>query len=162
MTTLAAAISATEAFFPGYTTAGRTSLQQVDALRTAHSMIYDEKRGRLIRAIWEKAELASVEGWDGEGGLPANPHSVQYAQVFAASLPPSLPDPDVLIEPDGDVSFGWSTTPHRVVEVVVGSRGNLSFAALLESTRIYGTSPFIYGIPSEVTRKIQQVFESEG
>ncbi len=73
--------------------------------------------------------------WDGDGAIPitsrtANTASRVIAVLFRA-LPPGLPAPHLVPEPDGDIAVSWHASDGRVVGLSVGDHGVVNFAAQL-------------------------------
>lgn len=77
----------------------------------------------------ELRKLATLAAdWDGYGAAPATPEGIRAARRFAALLPEE-PAPEVCLDPDGEVSFGWFIGD-QVFSVSVSPGGRLAWAGL--------------------------------
>lgn len=59
----------------------------------------------LLR-IWEYEGLP--ERWDGDCGQPAPEEAAAAARAFLAALPDGVPEPSIMISPDGEIWLYWS------------------------------------------------------
>ena len=104
--------------------------------------------------LGQKASLAelnqvyvecSSRDWDGYGAEPVSQSAEEFATGFLLALPLGTPAPAVGAEPDGHITLEWYKSPRRTLSVSVSPEGLLHFAALMGSSKQYGTEPF-YGI----------------
>ena len=111
-------------------------------------------RGKQSRDLMERIAVASAlacrENWDGEGARPVGASTVWWAELFAASIPMTLPRPEVSADADGDMGFEWYFAPDRVVTVSVRQDGAISYAALVGTSRANGWANLTSGAPSEI------------
>ena len=106
--------------------------------------------GSRFQALWEAVEEASEEDWDGYGAMAANPEAYQRAYIFLKALPKTIPDPEITIDPDGEISFDWYHTPRMTFSVSVGPSGRLSYAGLYGKRTNYGTEFITEGLPKPI------------
>jgi hypothetical protein len=104
--------------------------------------------------VSEAFETASGEGWDGYDGVPVSLETLGYARRFVWALPSSVPMPEVVVEPDGEISFEWSDSPKWVFSVSIGPRGELAYAGLFGRKKTYGTDQFVDEIPTTILRSL--------
>lgn len=102
---------------------------------------------------------SQVENWDGEGSAPVEPSTFAYAQQFLSILPPSVPTPDVYVDPDGEIDFEWDRGPRLVFSVSVGRDGTLTYAGLFGSRKSYGTDTLTQALPAIIRAHIDRVLE---
>ena len=81
-------------------------------------------------------------GANGYGSAPADRASFGYAVGLLHRLPPTVPDPDVSADPDGEVALEWYAGPRRTLSVSVGSDGQLRYAALVGAEEVAGRARF--------------------
>lgn len=78
----------------------------------------------------------------GYGSEPSNRASFGLAVRLLCALPPSVPDPDVSVDPDGEAALEWYAAPRQTFSVSVGDDGLLRYAALLGEEEIAGRVSF--------------------
>ena len=93
---------------------------------------------------------AQNENWDGYGAKRASPIAYAYAQRFLRMLPMNVPVPDVLVDPDGEISFEWDKGARQVFSVSVGDRRELTYAAILGGSKHHGVVSFSDEIPKNI------------
>lgn len=96
-------------------------------------------------------------GWDGYGAQPVNEETLEQVVAFLRALPENVPVPDLVAEPDGEVSVEWQNGPRRVFSVSVGPHEWLSYAGLLGANRWHGVELFFGTVPPEILRGIARV-----
>jgi hypothetical protein len=117
------------------------------------SATLDEALDDLARLKQECAEL----GWEGYGAQPVNEETLDQVVAFLRALPEDVPVPDLVPEPDGEVSIEWQNGPRRVFSVSVGPHERLSYAGLLGANRWHGVDLFFGAVPPEIIRGIARV-----
>lgn len=104
---------------------------------------------------------ASESNWDGYGGRAVDLSTYDRARVFLALLPRTIPDPDITVDPDGEVSFRWQGAHGEAFSVSIAGSGRLSYAALFAPTDDnYGTIQFANAIPAPVEGNLARLFAS--
>lgn len=111
----------------------------------------------LLRAIDEAATAAAVPNWDGEGALPVEGTTRDFARVFAAALPAGATPPEVSVDRDGDISFEWYVAPQRVFSVSVRRDGVLHYSGLFGPNKSHGSEVLLRGIPDPIAQGISRV-----
>lgn len=110
------------------------------------------------------AELARIysdcrrEGWDGYSARPLSAGAYHAAVRFILAIPAAFPMPDVVPEPDGDISLEWDFGRWNALSLSIGNCGRISYAALLGSDRRKkGSEVFDDVIPPEILWILWQV-----
>lgn len=114
---------------------------------------YREIRGKLDRA----RESANVDNWDSYGAKAVDDASYWKAVLFAKLLPPTTPDPEIVVDAQGGVVFEWDEGPRRVFSVTVGGNGQLVYAGLFGASKIYGVEYLDEGVPNRILDQIQRI-----
>jgi hypothetical protein len=96
-------------------------------------------------------------GWDGYGAEPISAETLEQVVAFLRALPEDVPVPDLVPEPDGEVSIEWHNGPRRVFSVSVGPHERVSYAGLLGVNRWHGVDLFLGTLPPEIIRGIARV-----
>lgn len=111
---------------------------------------------RVVREVWKKernylrdtaiawepviaASLAGISrtaataNWDGLGAEAVSMRTVRQTRQILAMLqillPQTTPPPDVLAEPDGEISVDWTAGSARTISISIGDHGRINFAA---------------------------------
>lgn len=113
-------------------------------------------------ALMSAFGYSQTTDWDGYDALPADIGSLIYALHFMQQLPPSLPIPEVGIDPDGLIALDWDYEPRRILSVRVANDGTIHYAGLDGSAIFHGTEILREGIPEVVSTAISRVTSDLG
>lgn len=127
-----------------------------EALAPHSSATFGQRRWDLEAACSE----ASKPNWDGYGAEPVSLKTFRQAVRFLESIPLTIPNPEISVDPDGEVSFTWSRSPRQVFSVSIGEDGRLSYSGLHGDSTIYGTEWFHDALPDAVEAAMARVFPS--
>lgn len=62
---------------------------------------------KALQALEEVFEETSEPGWDGYDALPVPWEARLEAEILLRRLPPSIPMPEIVPEPDGEIGLEW-------------------------------------------------------
>lgn len=79
------------------------------------------------------------------------------AQQVIGALPQDIPDPEIEIDPDGEVALDWWRGARRCVSLSVSADGRLAYAGLIGHVPVHGRAPFADCIPNNVLDQIRLV-----
>jgi hypothetical protein len=131
------------------------------SITSASSVSVEEPYRRAATAIIEAAQEASRPNWDGEGASPITPGALRQAFAFLDVLPITLSEPDVSVDPDGEISFDWSLGPGRALTASIGATGRISFAALIGASRLHGSYYLLDALPEPLAFALRQLHGRE-
>src|SRR6266511_2268159 len=97
----------------------------------------------VFEELLKTFEECREANWDGHGAQAVHEETCHLARQFLAALPLSTPLPSIGAEPDGQITVEWYRSPQRTLSVSISPEGELHYAALLGSTKAYGTEPFV-------------------
>ena len=102
----------------------------------------------------------SSKGWDGADAPPVSPVALDRARELIMSLPLSIPNPELAVEPDdGAVSLEWYAGPSRVFSVSVGNSPRMACAGIDGTDSWHGVARFDSAkVPDFVIQSIQRIF----
>ena len=103
-------------------------------------------------------EQCAVAGWDGYDAAAINQEAYLTAYRLLEALPLGVPAPTVGAEPDGHLTFEWHRGARRTLSVSVSPDAELHYAALLGTSKAYGTEPFLGDVPKTVLDLIRRVY----
>ena len=102
-------------------------------------------------------EECRVPNWDAQGAAPVTEDAYRVACRFLESLPLGIRAPSIGAEPDGHLTLEWHRSPRRTLSVSASPEGDLHYAALLGSSKAYGTEPFLGYPPKPILDLIHRV-----
>ena len=70
----------------------------------------------------------------------------------------TVPNPEVDVDPDGEISLTWQKSPRRVFSISISGDGVLHYAGLYGYNKSHGSEYFADVIPGEIIRLIQRVY----
>lgn len=121
---------------------------------TPSAAMFGQRRWNLDQAF----EEASVPHWDGYDAAAVTREAYEAAKAFLEALPASWPSPDIAADPDGEVSFEWSRSPHRTFVVSVGPGGVANYAGLFGRARIHGMEPLLDRLLEVVSTNLARLY----
>ena len=124
-------------------------------LREAHSIGLGADRA--VEELFVVARECGTPNWDGYGASSIASQTFTYACRFLGTLPLGISAPSVGAEPDGHVTFEWHRSSRWTLSVSISPEGDLHYAALLGSSKVYGTEPFFGEAPSRILELIRQI-----
>ena len=86
--------------------------------------------------------------------------ALRYAAEFLRILPNDVPEPDIVIEEDGEVGFDWDVSRRATFSVSVGPDGTLRYGGLFGRRTRYGSAQLTSSIPPDILSLIAKVEES--
>lgn len=123
------------------------------------SYLLGEKKLQITQALSDILLECSHSNWDGYGAKPIDKASYYESLRFAQFLPNSFPNPEVTIEPDGEIAFEWFSNKQRVFSVSIGRNGELTYAGLFGFNKTHGTEFLADEVPRTILENIKRVFE---
>ncbi len=114
---------------------------------------------QLVHELHETFRECSTRNWDGYDASPLNKSAVREAERFIRIMPMSMPDPEIVPEPLGDIGFQWSFGDNRILTVSFNGSNTITYASILgspERTR-FGSEYFTDSIPEEVVEAIGKI-----
>jgi len=123
-----------------------------------NDITFAARRNRILDNLLKAASEASVNNWDSYGAKSVTFNSFQNAISFLTHFPSSFQDPDVAVDPDGEVLLEWHVSPRRRFLVSIGDRGTVSYAGIFGIAKIHGTEEFVDKIPEMVIQGVARVF----
>jgi len=128
---------------------GRSHLQSSHSLGLGAKSVFED----LIKV----AEECRSANWDGYGAVSITNETFWQAYHFLSALPFGFPTPSVGAEPDGHLTFEWHRSSRRTLSISISPEGELHYAALLGSSKAYGTEPFSGTVPKIILDLIHRV-----
>lgn len=105
------------------------------------------------------SEELSNENWDGYGATPISRDSAVEVQRFLKLLPPQIPMPEILPEPDGHIGLEWELDHDCWLILSFSGDGKIHYAGKFGGgVRTKGSEQFFFALPGEIKAKIYRLF----
>lgn len=122
-----------------------------------HSLTFGSALEKARQELAQLAGECAEQNWDGFGASPINAAAYRNACRFLESLPLGVGVPSPGVDPDGELTFEWYRGPRRTLSISVSEDGNLSYAALIGSSRAHGREPFLGNVPRVIAELVARV-----
>jgi hypothetical protein len=164
MSTLTYSLGYTDHLFgEGSNTSGGDSLMLARSLaerRRERRAAASAPQSLALDSLARTAAECSVNGWDGYDAQRISARTEVLARVILESLPMWMPAPDIVPEPDGDLSIEWDFGPDRIFSISIGEMGKLHYAGLLGGgVERHGVEPFAGVVSTEVLGYIKRLVD---
>jgi len=117
------------------------------------------QRGKVLSALMDLQKEHEQVGWDGAEAPPISAIALNQARELILALPPSIPNPELAVDPDdGAVSLEWYGGPSRVFSVSIGNSPRMACAGIDGTDSWHGVARFDgTKLPDFVVQSIQRV-----
>lgn len=122
-------------------------------LQNSYSLGQQESLDELVKVFAGCCKA----NWDGYDAAPVTEQTFQLARQLLDALPLGTHAPSVGAEPDGHITLEWYRSPKHTLSVSVSPESELHYAALLGSSKTYGTEPFFGEVPQQIVTLIQRI-----
>ena len=114
-------------------------------------------RQRVLLELQNVVSDRVEEDWDGYGAKPFSVDSYILAIALIKRLPLFAANPDVDVDPEGEIMLEWSGGPRRVFTIAISPDGELHYAGLFGRNKVYGTEYFADLIPVPILEGLHRV-----
>jgi hypothetical protein len=98
-------------------------------------------------------------GWDGYNAAPISELACNEAVKFLRRLPSTIPMPEVVAEPDGDIAFEWYMKRRLLFVVSFSGVGVISYAGMFgKGSKVHGSEYFLESIPPSIIENIRRLW----
>lgn len=85
--------------------------------------------------------------------------SLLCASSFIDIMPTTIPIPDIMIHPDGEVAFEWQYDRNLVFTIAFAENSCINYAGLFREDKVYGTERFLDSIPESISFALKRLFQ---
>jgi hypothetical protein len=118
-----------------------------------------QKKMEAVDTVIDTFRRNRESDWDGYGALPISEAACAEAILFLKKLPSTIPPPDVIPNPDGDVSLEWYIDQRQLFVATFSGTGIISFAGVFgKGSKVHGTEIFTESIPSSLIENLCRLF----
>lgn len=112
-----------------------------------------------IESLLEVYEESSKADWDGYGASPVTEDAFHEARKLIQLLPSSVPVPEILAEPTGEIGLEWYRGRHLTFVVSCGGGNILTYAGIFGINKIHGTEYFGGSLPSIIVQNLRRLYQ---
>lgn len=110
-------------------------------------------------ALYEIYSEHSQANWDGQDAEAVSKEVYLEAREFLRLLPTTLPVPEIVPEPTGEIAMEWYKDPGHVFVASVSGGGVITFAGLFgPRNTLHGTVAFEDSLPQIIIESVRQIF----
>ncbi len=115
-------------------------------------------RSNILHELYSVYKDTATDNWDGDGARGVSSETYCAAKDFLKALPPSIQDPEIAVDPDGEIAFDWYGGD-KVFSVSVSPCKRLAYSGRYGNSTAYGTMQFKGSrIPEELFPHIRKIF----
>ena len=111
-----------------------------------------------LERLYSLLEECATDNWDGYGAQSIDPNSFDEAERFIRALPTTISNPEIAVDPDGEISLEWYLEPRKVFSVSIGKRNEITYAGLYGPNKAYGREYFGDEIPKAIFDNLDRLF----
>lgn len=112
--------------------------------------------GRLVK-LERIFNECSEDDWDGNGCLAADRRSFHTAKEVLLNLPYRIREPDISVDPDGEISLEWYMSKSRLFSISIGVDGALAYLGFLGRQRMKGCIYFENKVPDDIRQLLETI-----
>ena len=118
-----------------------------------------QKKMEAVDIVIDTFRKHQKSNWDGYDAAPISEAACAEAILFLKKLPSTIPSPDVIPNPDGDVSLEWYIDQRLLFVATFSGTGIIAFAGVFgKGSKVHGTELFTESIPSSVVENLCRLF----
>lgn len=114
-----------------------------------------QKKTEAIDSVIDAFRKHQKPNWDGYGAVPLSEAACTEAILFLKKLPIAIPSPEVIPNPDGDLSLEWYMKKRALFVVTFSGKRLISYAGVFGAgSKLHGTEIFMDSVPSPIIENI--------
>lgn len=107
-------------------------------------------RAEVIERINEVADERMEDAHRGYATAIVHPYTRGWARTFLLRLPRWVEDPDVGVDPNGDLTFEWYAGPDHILSISLAPNGSIVYAYANGLRRENGCDDLSHAIPANL------------
>ncbi len=113
---------------------------------------------KALETLEEIYEEASLDNWDGYGAKPVTKEALFETQKLLDLLPSSVPLPDLVPEPCGEIGLEWVKNRHHIFSVSLAGHGKITYAGLYGPNETHGTEYLGDVLPTIIIENLRRLY----
>ena len=110
------------------------------------------------QALWTLYNETFQPDWDGYGAAAIPAEAFEEAWRLLELLPSSIPIPEILPEPDGEIGLEWYRNNRFVFVVSVSGKHRINYAGIFGDNKTHGTEYFGESLPPVLMENLKRLY----
>lgn len=153
-------------FIPSFTTpasgcgiSSESGVYETMMMDFPESAITWSREQTLLRSLREVFKECSKENWNGYDAKPISVDACAEAKKLIECLPMTLPMPEIVPEPTGEIALEWYKDKQSVFVISVSGNNVITYAGLFgKGNETHGTEFFVDALPMVIISSIQRLY----
>lgn len=134
----------------------------VQSFAAAPRMKFSWSSSSSVSDSWKDRLRHRICSGDSDQEHSARAGSIAWALWFVSLLPGDTPEPEVVLEEDGDVALDWEASANSTFSISIDSDGIMRFGGLFRDATRYGRERLASSIPPEILALIARTGAERG
>jgi len=136
----------------------RAITKGISKLWASESITFGRSCDEAFSALAEVYTEASSADWDGYGANAVSADAYEEAKKIINLLPSSIPSPEFLPEPTGEIGFEWRKGKGQVFVVSVKGKNKLNYAGIFGGNKVHGSEYFDETLPTAIMEYLKRLY----
>lgn len=132
--------------------------EAIDQLRKSVTITFGRPLDEMRDSLNEIFRECMRADWDGYGAVAISEDAYEEAKKIINLLPSSIPVPEILAEPTGDIGFEWHKGEGQVFAISVRGKNLIFFAGLNAGNKVHGSEYFEDTIPLVIRQYLRRLY----
>jgi len=124
----------------------------------SESITFGRSIDEAFDALIDLCNQCSVADWDGYGAAAITLETFDEAKKIIRLLPSSMPIPDIIAEPTGEIGFEWCKKKGRVLVISVGGKHRINYAGIFGGSKVHGSEYFDETLPLIIIEHFRRLY----
>ena len=126
---------------------------------TPRQLVSKDYQTDILKTLDNIFNECSKKNWNGYNAPPLRKKAYNEARKIIEELPPNIPMPDIVPEPDGDIGLDWYREKHFGFTISVSGNNKINYAGVFgEGNTTSGNMCFKESIPFVIIKHIEFLF----
>jgi len=124
----------------------------------SESITFGRPLDDALIALREVYGACSQPDWDGYGAEAISEDAYEEAKSIINLLPSSIPMPEIVAEPTGEIGFEWYKGKGQLFAISVGGRHRISYAGIFSGNKVHGSEYFEDTLPLAIIQLLRRLY----
>jgi hypothetical protein len=131
----------------------------INQLRGAVTITFGLPLAEMQESLRNIYQECSQMDWDGYGAYAISKEVYEEAQEIIDLLPKnSIPTPEIVAEPTGDIGFEWRRGKGQVFVISVSGIHRMTYAGLFAGNKVHGSEYFEGTLPPVIIHHLRRLY----
>lgn len=130
----------------------------IKKLKDSEAITFRRLLGDMHEFLVEIVKECSSENWDGYGAHAITGGAYEEAKKIINILPSSIPAPELVPEPNGEIGFEWRKGKGRVFVISVGGNYLITYAGIFFGNKVHGSEYFEDNFPFAIRQYLRRLY----